>query len=78
MKTYVWLLNVEVLEELFRRCEYKEAITEAEREAVLLQMHKEGLVQCLGSTDLSKEELKSELSKDMNVWTPEEKKNESE
>ncbi len=69
-RVYVWLLNSEVLEEMYRRLEYKEAITENERTETLMQMHKEGLVECLGSTELSKEELKSELAKDFNILEP--------
>lgn len=64
---YVWLLNAETAMIFFDRCLQKEAVTEKEKNDVMLGMYKEGLIECLGHTELSKDELAIELSKIGNV-----------
>lgn len=64
---YVWLLTAESTLEFYERAGSKEAITEKEREAILVQMCREGLIECLGHTEMTKDELFAELGKDLNV-----------
>ncbi len=61
---YVWLLDSESALEFFDRCLKKEAITENEKADVMMQMYREGLIQCLGHTTMTKDELAEALVKE--------------
>lgn len=60
---YIWLLDVDSALEYYDRCLRKEAVKEEEKTDILIQMYKEGLISCMGHTELSKDELSRELSK---------------
>lgn len=62
---YVWLLNAETAMEFFDRCLRKEAITEDEKAEVMMEMYREGLIECLGHTTMTKDELADALSKEV-------------
>ena len=64
---YLWLLSADAALEFYDRCERKEAITEKERAAVMIQMYREGLIQCLGHTLMSKAEAIEQLAKVANI-----------
>lgn len=51
--------------EFFDRCQRKEAINEEEKSAVMMEMYREGLIQCLGHTTLTKDELAEALAKEV-------------
>lgn len=61
--SFVWLLNADTALEFYDRCLRGEVVTEDEKNEVLLQMYREGLIECLGHTTLSKDEVAAELSK---------------
>lgn len=60
---YLWLLNADSALEFYDRCLRKEAITQKEKNDILFQMCKEGLIECLGHTTMSKAEVAAELAK---------------
>lgn len=62
---YVWLLNADSAMEFFDRCLRKEAITEEEKAEVMLQMYREGLIECMGHTTMTRDELAAALSKEI-------------
>lgn len=64
---YVWLLDADSALEFYDRCLRKEAITENEKAEVMMQMYREGLIQCLGHTTMSKDELAEALVKEVGV-----------
>ncbi len=64
---YVWLLTADTATEFFDRCLQKEAITEDEKADVMMQMYREGLIQCLGHTTLTKDELAEALAKEVGM-----------
>ena len=64
---YVWLLDAESAMVFFDRCLQKEAITEDEKADVMMQMYREGLIECLGHTTLTKDELAEALAKELDI-----------
>lgn len=64
---YVWLLDGDTALMFFDRCMMKEAITEEEKTEVLMGMYHEGLVQCLGHTTMTKDELAEALEKEIGL-----------
>lgn len=64
---YVWLLNADAAVEFFDRRLRKEATTEVEKNEVLLGMYREGLVECLGHTTMTKDELAEALAKELEI-----------
>lgn len=71
MSRLVILMNPAAGCEFYERAIMREAVTEKEKVDILLELHKEGKVQILGSTDLTKAELIEELSKVARVWSVE-------
>lgn len=51
----------------FDRCLQKEAVTEDEKADVMMQMYREGLIECLGHTTLSKDELAESLAREVGI-----------
>ncbi len=62
-----YLMSADAAEEFFKRSLHKEAVTEAEKVAILNQMETEGLILARGSTDGTQEELADKVSKIANV-----------
>ena len=64
---YVWLLDADSAMTFFDRCLQKEAITEDEKAEVMMQMYREGLIECMGHTTLTKDELAEALAKEIGI-----------
>lgn len=53
---YAFTMTLDAAEEFYRRAEQYEAITSADRNAILVQMVQEGLIKSVTATERSREE----------------------
>ena len=65
--TGYYLMTVQAAEEFYKRSLEKEAVTEAEKIAILKDMETEGLIMARGSTTATQEELAKRVSDFANV-----------
>lgn len=64
---YAFTMTLEAAEEFYRRVEQYDAITSADRNAILAQMVQEGLIQGVTATNRSREEYVQDLQKNFSV-----------
>lgn len=64
---YAFSMSIETAQEFYRRVQQYEALTEEDRNAILIQMVQEGLITDLTVTERSKEQYISDLAKNFRV-----------